>query len=429
MPRVFHYYVSPSLPARLHCLNALSLNLRWSWDHPTIELFRAIDRDLWEDTGHNPRLMLGRIDQKRLAELETDEAFLAQMDRVWAGLETYLASAGWFAKAHPEAHSLRVAYFSAEFGLTECIPNYAGGLGILAGDHLKSASDLGLPLVGVGLLYQGGYFQQYLNPDGWQQEDYPINDFHNLPVQPLTTGPGLPLMVDIDFPGRKLYAKIWKVDVGRIPLYLLDTNIPENSPEDRKVTGALYSGDRELRIQQELVLGIGGMRALKALGVTPTVCHMNEGHSAFLGLERTRMLMEQFGLPYYEARQLAAAGSLFTTHTPVPAGFDRFEPGLMSRYFQDYARRLGLTMDQLLAYGRQNAQDGNEPFNMAYLAARHSSYTNGVSRLHAEVTRKMSQAMWPAYPLHEIPVGYVTNGIHPRSWISMEMNVLLNRYL
>jgi starch phosphorylase len=429
MPRVYSYHVTPSLPARLRCLHEISLNLRWSWDHPTIELFRALDRDLWEETGHNPRLMLGRIDQKRLAELETDEAFLAQLDRVWASLDSYLGTAGWFARAHPEALSLRVAYFSAEFGLTECVPNYAGGLGILAGDHLKSASDLGIPLVGVGLLYQGGYFRQYLNPDGWQQETYPINDFHNLPVQPVKNDAGTPLMVDMEFPGRRLCAQVWKIEVGRIPLYLLDTNVAENNAADRRVTAALYSGDRELRIQQEIVLGIGGMRALKALGIHPTVCHMNEGHSAFLGLERTRMLMEEFGLPYTSARQVGAAGNVFTTHTPVPAGFDRFEPGLMEVYFRNYAQQLGLTLDQLLAYGRQNAQDRGESFNMAYLAARHGSYANGVSKLHGEVTRKMAQPMWPNWPLHEVPIGSVTNGIHARSWISMEMNVLLDRYL
>ncbi|MFN0172328.1 MAG: alpha-glucan family phosphorylase [Bryobacteraceae bacterium] len=429
MPRIYTYHVSPSLPARLQCLNDLSLNLRWSWDHPTIELFRSLDGDLWEETGHNPRLMLGRIPQKRLSELESDEAFLAQMDRVWDSLQTYLHSAGWFSHAHPEAAGLKIAYFSAEFGLTECAPNYAGGLGILAGDHLKSASDLGLPLVGVGLLYQGGYFRQYLNPDGWQQETYPINDFHNLPIIPVTDATEKPLVVDIDFPSRRLFARVWRAQVGRVPLYLLDTNVPQNSPEDRKVTGALYGGDGELRIQQEITLGIGGFRALRAVGVRPTVCHMNEGHSAFLGLERTRMLMEEFSLPYYSAREIAAAGNIFTTHTPVEAGFDRFGPGLIEKYFRAYSQQIGLGFDQLLAYGRQSPSAVGEPFNMAYFAARHSAYSNGVSRLHGEVTRKMARPMWAGYPLYEVPIGYVTNGIHARSWISMEMNALLNRYL
>ena len=237
MPRVYSYHVSPRLPPRLQSLNELSLNLRWAWDHPTIELFRRLDGDLWEETGHNPRLMLGKIDQRRLAELESDETFLAQMDRVWENLEEYLVGTGWFLRAHPDATDLVVAYFSAEFGLTESIPIYSGGLGILAGDHLKSASDLGLPLVGMGLLYQGGYFHQYLNADGWQQEKYPINDFHTLPIQPTADAQGKPLTVAVDFPGRRLSARIWRVRVGRIPLYLLDTNVEENTPEDRRVTG------------------------------------------------------------------------------------------------------------------------------------------------------------------------------------------------
>jgi len=423
MPRVYTYHVAPRLPARLAALNELSLNLRWAWDHPSIELFRALDRDLWEETGHNPRLMLGRISQRRFAELENDEAFLAQLDRVAASLDDYMKGHGWFLKAHPEAAGLVVAYFSAEFGLTESSPNYAGGLGILAGDHLKSASDLGLPLVGVGLLYQGGYFHQYLNADGWQQETYPVNDFHTMPIAQL------PITVDIDFPGRTLHALVWTAQVGRVPLYLLDTNVSANTPEDRRVTGALYGGDRELRIQQEIVLGIGGMRALHALGIHPTVCHMNEGHSAFLGLERARQLMEEYGLPYYEARQLAASGNIFTTHTPVAAGFDRFDSWLFEKYFRDYAGRLGLTLDRLKAYGQENHSHPGEPFNMAYLASRHSSYSNGVSRLHGEVTRKMVQSMWPGYPLHEVPISYVTNGIHARSWTSIEMTSLLTRYL
>ena len=429
MPRVHAYHAIPNLPARLQCLHKLSLNLRWSWHHPAIDLFVALDPDLWEETAHNPRLMLGRIDQKRLAELCHDEAFLAQMDRQSASLDEYLAGSGWFTSAHPEATAIRIAYFSAEFGLTECIPNYAGGLGILAGDHLKLASDLGLPLVGVGLLYQGGYFHQYLNADGWQQETHPINDFHNLPVESLEDGPGKALVVHVEFPGRRLSARVWKAHVGRVPLYLLDTNIEENTPDDRRVTGALYGGDRELRMQQEIVLGIGGMRALHALGIRPIVCHMNEGHSAFLGPERTRMIMEEFGFSYDEARQVASAGTIFTTHTPVAAGFDRFDPGLVDKYFREYSRGLGLTIEQFLALGRQVPSDSGEPFNMAYLATHHSAYTNGVSKLHGVVTRRMMQSLWAGYPLDEVPIGSVTNGVHTRSWISTEMSAVLNRYL
>ena len=369
MPRVHAYNVTPSLPARLQCLNKLSLNLRWSWHHPTIELFRALDPDLWEETGHNPRLVLGRIDQRRLAELCGDEAYLAQMDRASADLDEYLAGTGWFAAAHPEAFGIRIAYFSAEFGLTECIPNYAGGLGILAGDHLKSASDLGLPLVGVGLLYQGGYFHQYLNADGWQQETYPINDFHNLPIQPVEDGPGKPLQFTSTSPDGASRRRSGKPRWGKCRCICSIPTSPRTRADDRQVTGALYGGDRELRIQQEIVLGVGGMRALHALGIRPTVCHMNEGHSAFLGPERTRMIMEDLGFSYHAARKVAAAGSIFTTHTPVPAGFDRFDAGLVDKYFGEYARSLGLTAQQFLAFGRQVPSDMGEPFNMAYLAS------------------------------------------------------------
>ncbi len=429
MPRMFSYRVLPSIPPALAPLHELAMNLRWSWDHDTIGLFRRMDREGWETSGHNPQLMLGSIDQNRLEELESDEAFLAHMRRVHASLREYLDSAGWCARHHANAAQLKVAYFSAEFGLTECMPNYAGGLGLLAGDHLKSASDLGVPLVGVGLLYQTGYFRQYLNADGWQQEYYPVNDFYNLPLEQVTGSDGAPLAVDLEFPRRHVKAAIWVARVGRVPLYLLDTNVEENSQQDRDITRALYGGDNEMRIQQEIVLGIGGMRALTAMGITPDVCHMNEGHSAFLGLERARMFMLESGLPYPAARQATAAGNIFTTHTPVPAGFDRFDAGVMQRYFGEYIAKLGLGFDQFMALGRNNAGDHGEPFNMAMLAARHSAACNGVSRLHAQVTRKMVTNIWAGFPFNEIPIGYVTNGVHTRSWTSHEMVDLLDRYL
>src|SRR6516162_3285930 len=251
MPHVFSFQVSPALPARLEALHRLSLNLRWSWDHPSRSVLESLDPDLWEVTNHNPRLVLGRISQRRLAELASDEAFLAELDRATASLEEYLSGSGWFGHSHPEAGQVVIAYFSAEFGLTECSPNYAGGLGILAGDHLKSASNTGLPLVGVGLLYQRGYFQQYLNVDGWQQETYPVNDFARLPMTPEMDAQNNPLTISFDFPGRRAYARIWKVQVGRVPLYLLDTNVPQNSEDDRRITGSLYGGDGELRLEQE----------------------------------------------------------------------------------------------------------------------------------------------------------------------------------
>ncbi|MEW5978850.1 MAG: alpha-glucan family phosphorylase [Acidobacteriota bacterium] len=427
--RTLHsYHVIPSLPDRIKCLNELAHNLRWAWDHDTIELFRRLDRNLWESSGHNPVLLLGTVDQKRLDEVAVDEAFLMSMDRVYQEFQNYMMRPGWCMKAYGELKDCMVAYFSAEFGLTECVPNYAGGLGILAGDHLKSASDLGVPLAGVGLLYQQGYFRQYLNVDGWQQETYPQNDFYNLPVQPVLRQER-PLLVSVDFPGRTVHAKVWRLQVGRVPLFLLDTNIPENAPEDRGITDALYGGDKETRIQQEIILGIGGIRALMTLGMEPTVCHMNEGHSAFLALERARLFMQSQRVSYREARQATCAGNLFTTHTPVPAGFDLFDIGLMQKYFQPYAASLGLTFDQFMAFGRYSVHNTAEPLNMAVLASKHSSYTNGVSRLHGEVTRRMVREVWSRFSEHEIPVGHVTNGVHTRSWISLEMADLLRRYL
>jgi starch phosphorylase len=288
---------------------------------------------------------------------------------------------------------------------------------------------LGLPLIGVGLLYQEGYFRQYLNVDGWQQETYPKNDFYNLPVRPVYDADEKFLIVDVDFPGRKVYIKVWRADVGRVPLFLLDTNIPENSPQDRDITDTLYGGDREMRIQQETVLGIGGIRALTAMGINPTVCHMNEGHSAFLALERARLFMQQTGFSYREARQATCAGNVFTTHTPVPAGFDLFEPWLVHKYFKDYAATLGLAFEHFIGFGRYNISDSSESLNMAVLASKHSSYTNGVSRLHGEVTRRMAKKVWSGFPDSEIPVSHVTNGVHTGSWISLEMAELLNRYL
>ena len=342
MPKIHSFHVVPSLPERVHCLSDLAYNLRWAWDSGAIELFRRLDQDLWEQSGHNPALMLGTIDQKRLLQIEKDEAFLAHMDRVYSDLKRYLEGKGWFGKKFSQWKDLRIAYFSAEFGLTECLPNYAGGLGILAGDHLKSCSDLGVPLVGVGLLYQQGYFRQYLNADGWQQETYPENDFYNLPIRPALEVGGENVLVDVDFPSRKVWCKVWQVQVGRIQLVLLDTNIPQNSPNDRDITDTLYGGDREMRIQQEIVLGIGGMRVLKALNIRPTVCHMNEGHSAFLALERARVFMEENQVTYREARQATCSGNIFTTHTPVPAGFDKFDSGLDVQIFRRVRIQTGL---------------------------------------------------------------------------------------
>jgi starch phosphorylase len=424
------FTVIPSLPAALERLRELAYNLRWAWDHATIELFRRLDSDLWETTGHNPVLMLGTIDQARLEEAAKDEGFLAHLAGVCQSFDDYLAGQNtWFRRSHGPADGPLVAYFSAEFGLTECLSIFAGGLGVLAGDHLKSASDLGVPFVGVGLLYQQGYFQQYLNEAGWQQEAYANNDFHNLPLRLERQPDGTPCTISVPYPGRQVGAQIWRAQVGRVPLYLLDTNVAANSADDRCITYQLYSGDLEMRIKQEIMLSLGGYRALETLGLHPTVYHMNEGHSAFLSLERVRRLMETSGLSFAEAREAASAGLVFTTHTPVPAGQDYFPPDLMERYFTDYARSLGLSRYDFLALGRQNPNNDSEPFCMTILALRLAAHSNGVSRLHGQVSRRMWQGIWPGVPEDEIPIGHVTNGVHFSSWISLEMKQLYDRYL
>jgi starch phosphorylase len=434
MLRTLHTYtVIPSLPEKLQRLRELAYNLRWAWDHDTVSLFRLLDPDLWERTGHNPAQMLGMIPQERLVALNDDPGFLGQLEEVYFRFQRYMSEGGWFAREYGTEFGgkepFRIAYFSAEFGITECLPIYSGGLGVLAGDHLKSASDLGLPLVGVGFLYQRGYFRQSLNADGWQIEHYPNTDFYSLPIEPALDPLGKPYVIGVNFPGRVVWAQVWRAQVGRIPLFLLDTNLPQNSEADRHIAGNLYGGDLETRIQQEIVLGIGGIHALAEMGIHPTVCHMNEGHSAFLALERVRRLVQEKKISYDEAAEVAGAGSLFTTHTPVPAGFDIFPPDLMRRYFGGYAGELGISFDELLDKGRVRPGDAGENFNMAALALRHARYINGVSKLHGEVTRRMVQPAWPGFPETEVPVASVTNGIHKRSFLSAEMAELLDRYL
>jgi glycogen phosphorylase len=429
MKPIHTFSVAPFLPPALKRQRDLVYNLRWAWNHDAIELFRR-DDDLWEKTGHNPVWMLGTIDQSALQAAAADDGFLAHLDRVAEDFDAYQTSEStWFRKTHGNVEHPRIAYFSAEFGLTDCLSIFAGGLGILAGDHLKSASDLGVPLVGVGLLYQQGYFRQYLNEAGWQQETYPDNDFHNLPLIREQREDGTPLTIEVPFPGRNVVAQVWRAQVGRVPLYLLDTNIPQNSRSDQDITDQLYGGDSELRVQQEMMLGIGGYRALEALGIAPGVCHMNEGHSAFLALERTRRLMETHHLSFAEAREAASAGLIFTTHTPVSAGHDYFQADLMARYFAEYADSLGLQFRDFMALGRKAPDNDGEPFCMTVLALKLTQASNGVSKLHGQVSRRMWQTLWPDLPEDEIPIGYVTNGVHVQSWISREMAELYDRYL
>lgn len=423
------FTVTASLPPSLEPLRTLAYNLHWSWNAETIALFRRLDRQLWSDTRHNPVLMLGTISQYRLQEVATDDGFLAQMQRAIRQLEDYLKARTWYQRQRATDRHECYAYFSAEFGLTDCLPIYSGGLGILAGDHLKSASDLGLPLVGVGLLYQKGYFSQYLNADGWQQERYSINDFYNLPMQLERQSDGAELRVEVDYPQRTVQARIWRIQVGRIPLYLLDTNILENSSYDQNITDHLYGGDVDLRIHQEILLGVGGVQMLKTLGLNPTVYHMNEGHSAFLSLERIRQMIQSEGLRFTEAKQVAQSTQIFTTHTPVPAGIDLFPPDKVMYYMGHYADIFSLRREEFLALGRENTGNFEAPFSMANLAIKMATFVNGVSQLHGDVSRAMFAGLWPNVPKKELPIRAITNGVHARSCVAGIMQEVLDRYV
>jgi starch phosphorylase len=423
--------VVPNLPDSLLRLRELAYNLRWAWDQETIALFRRLDPDLWRATEHNPVWMLGLVSQERLKSAAADPAFMAHLDRVCTNFDRYMRGENtWFEKQYNTVGKKPViAYFSMEFGLAEALQNYSGGLGVLSGDHLKSASDLGIPLVGMGLLYQEGYFHQYLNADGYQQESYPINDYSNLPVTLQRDSTGKPIKISVPMPGRQLYAVVWKVQVGRVPLFLLDSNIEDNTlPEDRDLTDRLYGGDRRTRIRQEILMGIGGIRALDALGMRPTVCHMNEGHAAFLALERIRQLMQEQHLSFHEAKEISRTSVIFTTHTPVPAGLERFGFDLIDEHFTEYYQSLGLSRDEFINLGRENMGD-YELFSMPVMAINLSAAVNGVAQLHGVVSRKIWRWMYPGVPEDEVPIGSVTNGIHVQSWISQDMGALFDRYL
>ncbi|MDD2898020.1 MAG: alpha-glucan family phosphorylase [Desulfuromonadaceae bacterium] len=423
------FTVIPSLTEELAALQRIAYNLWWSWEIDAISLFRRLDADLWKSTRHNPVEMLGLLQQTMLDGLKNDEGFMAHLNKVDEKLTDYLSTKTWFENCCNGNSEMKIAYFSMEFGLHESLPIYSGGLGILAGDHLKSASDLGLPLVGVGLLYRQGYFRQYLNNEGWQQEYYPENDFYNLPLTLERDEHGVPLSFELEFGPRKFFVHIWRVQVGRVPLYLLDTNLEENSPENRLITAQLYFGDKEMRMIQEILLGIGGIRALRTLGIVPNVCHMNEGHAAFLALERIRLLMEKRGIRFNEARDIVKAGNIFTTHTPVEAGIDHFSPELIDTYFTKYLKTLEIRRDEFLGLGRQNAKDPLESFCMAVLALKLAGHINGVSQLHGEVSRRMWRNAWPELPLEQVPLTSITNGVHTGTWMSNHMASLLVRYL
>jgi starch phosphorylase len=424
------FTVLPKLPDRLRPLHTIAYNLWWCWNADAVALFRRINPDLFEALDHSPIRLLGSTGQGRFEELTGDDGFLAHMDRVAAALHHYLKAPTWFSANYSADSEARIAYFSAEFGIHESVPVYSGGLGVLAGDHLKSASDLGIPLVGISLMYREGYFRQYLNVDGWQQERYPENDFFTLPlIEEKDPNTGDPILVSAPLPGREVQLRIWRIEVGRVPLYLLDANIPQNRPEDRAITAQLYGGDQHTRIQQEIILGIGGIRALRAIGKMPSVCHMNEGHAAFTGLERIRLLMDEHKLDFPTALEAVKAGTCFTTHTPVPAGNDAFPMPMIEQYLGEYMGRMGVDRNTMAILGRQHPGNEQEPFGMTVLALKLANVSNGVSKLHGVVSRKMWKDLWPELPTGEVPITSITNGVHTQSWLSPEIAQLYDRYL
>jgi starch phosphorylase len=413
-------------------LRELALNLRWSWHHSSDELWGKIDPELWELT-QNPWAVLQAASQKRLAEVFADPAFVRRVNELLSEKRESLKRPTWFQSAHLSdlasggAPLSQVAYFSMEYMLSESLPIYSGGLGNVAGDQLKAASDLGVPVVAVGLLYQQGYFRQEIDSNGVQHALYPYNDPSQLPITPLRQANGEWLRIPISTPGFKMWLRCWKVEVGRSNLYLLDSNDVANPPAFRGVTSELYGGDSELRLRQELILGLAGWRLLRALGLRPEICHLNEGHAAFAILERARSYMADNGVPFDVALAVTRAGNLFTTHTAVEAGFDRFAPDLCAKYLTALSDELGISLEKLLALGRQDPNNASEPFNMAYLAVRGSGAVNGVSRLHGEVSRRLFGSLFPRWPEKDVPVGYVTNGIHVGTWESPASDALWAR--
>ncbi|MEI8197517.1 MAG: alpha-glucan family phosphorylase, partial [Phycisphaerae bacterium] len=428
MPTIRRFVVVPAVPEKLQPLTELAYNLWTLWNYEAATLFMRLDPDLWESTNHNPVRVLSLISQDKLSAAAADEGFLAHLNRILADLHHYMQMPTWYTQNHPDSKS-RIAYFSAEYGLHESLPIYSGGLGVLSGDHMKSASDLGLPLVGVGLLYRFGYFRQTLSNDGWQQEHYPENDFFTMPITQVVDEHKQPLSITVDYPDGQVKAFVWKVQIGRISLFLLDANVPSNRPEDREITARLYGGDQDMRVRQEVLLGIGGIRALTAMGLKPTVCHMNEGHSAFLSLERIRVMMEEENLTFAEAREMVATSNVFTTHTPVPAGNDAFHPDIIERYLGSYYPKLKISKTDFYDLGKITPGDPNEHFSMTVLALRTAWHCNGVSQLHGDVSRDMWHRIWPEVPMPEIPIKAITNGVHTQTWLSDESASLYSRYL
>src|SRR5438270_2919781 len=428
MPTYHTYNVIPTLPAALEPLREMVFNLWWTWEPSARRLFRHLDPELWNRTNHNPVRMLQLSRQARLVEVAQDKTFLRELKEVHDAYRAYLAREDTYGKTgNGRAIKNPVAYFSAEFGFHESIPNYSGGLGILAGDHCKSASDLDLNFVAFGLLYRHGYFKQEIDKDGVQHAISLNQNFHHLPIREVREGDNN-LLISVQLLDREVRAKVWQLLVGRVNLYLLDTDIAENNAEDRRITAELYGGDLEMRMRQEIVLGIGGMKALTALGLDAEVFHMNEGHSAFLALERIRGHVVEKRLDFYSALQLVASANVFTTHTPVPAGNDTFPREMMRKYFGNFAKELTIPFDELFTFG-QTRLDPNDPFSMTILALRLSRHSNGVSKLHGEVTRSLWKDVWSGVPVHEVPITSIINGIHTKTWMAPEFAALYRKHL
>ena len=423
--------VNPQLPKRIGKLSEIANNLWWSWNTEFLRLFKIIDRDLWETCEKNPVKFLKRVSQDRLEAVATNTEFLKEYDRLAKEFDDYITSKNtWFSNKYPENKKDLIAYFSAEYGLDQTIPIYSGGLGILSGDHLKSASDLGIPLVAVGLLYKNGYFHQKINGYGDQETEYNNIELSDLPINLVKDENGEDLKINVKFEKRKVYLKVWQINVGRIKLYLLDSDIDENSPEDREVTLKLYGGDQEMRIKQEIVLGMGGTNLLtRALGLNPTVYHMNEGHSAFLILELIKNIIKEKKVSFEVAKDIASSKTVFTTHTPVPAGNDIFPIGLVEKYFKEFWPRLNLDREEFLKLGMKPCTELETGFNMGILALKVAGKKNGVSKLHGAVSRELFGDVWPEIAANESPITYVTNGIHTCSWLAPSLKELYNKYL
>ena len=422
------YPNSFNLPRRIEGLSRLAHNLWWVWNLEAQRVFQYIDGQLWDSVNHNPIAFMHNVERTRINLALNEPTYLEQYDRVISKFDHYLADQNtWCHREHHELLQKQIAYLSFEFGIHESLPVYAGGLGILSGDHLKESSDLGLPLTAVGFIYNQGYFVQHLSEDGWQETRNAMLDFNEMPVVELLDKDRKPLKVSVDLPGRKVFARIWLIEVGRISLYLLDSNVEENAPADRQLTARLYSNDPEIRISQEILLGMGGVQALRLVGINPEIWHMNEGHSAFLTIERLREFVKA-GVPLKDAMDRVRQSNIFTTHTPVPAGNDQFPLWLMDKYFSQIYAELGLTRDQFIDLGRQ-AQPWGESFVMPVLALHLSERANAVSELHGRVSRKMWNFLWPDKAEKDVPIGYVTNGVHTRTWLARRMGLLFDTYL